>query len=244
MIPYSWHRGAGDPYVGNNLQGYWTMDDNTNNTTIINSVNRDYDGYLSNDNNSSDHSVNGVVNKAIHLSYTDNVSISDASSIYSSSQFSIAFWYKMDANHTVGNWDQYLMTKNDASTNNDGWYMICYAGNNNLSFVSCVVGSTGGACGYGGWTSDIKTEWNHYCFIFDTNETYGNRVKFYLNGTTPSWWGVWFDAMTTINYTSSYPLKFNNNMAGSYDEIRYYNEILAPNQVATLCGPGGYKYGR
>lgn len=152
-----------------NLIAYWKMDDNAANATVTDEVGNNTGTFQDpGDNpNTDNHTVAGKIGTALDFDGADDyIDCGDHSStnfINATTDFSISFWYKMDA---VGNTYERYFTRQDGATG-DGW-CIARNGASGPSFIIEISGDQDYLGFHDG--DDFPATWTFYVVAYDWSE--------------------------------------------------------------------------
>ena len=211
---------------------HWKMNDNAENTTVLESINS-LDG--TSQRNTNLMSVPGKINTALSFDGTnDYITVADNDLIdVGTSDFAISFQVK-STNTGV---QQRLICKRDSSSPYNIGYEIYYSDTNMLGFL------IGDGAGYAGDTFTDVTgffdgEWHHIVLNFDRDA----YVTPYLDGVPKTGkiistrQGSLSNAVELVigAFRGAYAEKFT----GSLDDIRLYNRLLTEQEIANLYSNG------
>lgn len=199
----------------NGLVGWWKFDEGSG-TTAADSSGNGNDGIIT-----AGTFVSGRIgSSAISLNGSTSLVVK-ASGIVQSPPFSVSVWIKGNTQGVA------LSILSSASGNWDGWYMgpgyLVAVNNNDFSATDAS-------------NSDVDSAvWKHFCFVVASSV--GRDV--YVNGvigttgtisSTPSFGSYRF----TLG--CSYRQTVQDNFAdGLYDDVRVYNRVLTPTEIAALA---------
>jgi len=204
------------------------MNDNNDNTIVLDSTNRNHNGVWQHGNTSSD-SVSGKINRALNFNGTSDNIVIDSHADFNNSTFSFCAWLK----HTsaAGNWDRVLSKKSTYSATNG--YEITL--NNTADSTLWVSGSSGSFATSAlqfNWTDQL---WHHIVVVY-----IGSTLRIYADGVNKTYSG---SIASVVSNTQ--PLKLGPNVddantywRGAMDDIRYYNIALSQSQVTSIYNNG------
>lgn len=215
--------GAGNPPVG-----YWKLDENTGTTA----------------NDSSGNSANGTLNGAVYANgkYGSGVNFSaDSDDItlttnnMSSATGTIEFWYKARADYANADTQAMLIGRSNGTGNGD-----FYINKDSLNFSWGITATTDDWLDIPQATIDdywVAGVWNHYTATYDIA---ADDALFYVNGRLIGSdlamnWGTWTPPATW--YIGSHDT--NQDADGTIDDVKIYNYVRTPAQIAYDYNRGG-----
>lgn len=218
--------------------GYWPFNENTGTSSTANIAGSNLQGTLNSMTAGS--WVPGKPGSALDFDGTaDYVSIADHSSLdfNSGSTYTYSFWLKPDSMQEWSTvWGQMV---------NSNTYFLIYAhtsGSSPWTVTSGIaVGSYNGGNSISYRTSNNNVlsigEWSHVTVTYDGSQSAANRIQIYVNGTnqtnTGSGGGDGGTAtLSTANTWIGANQPFGEYYNGAIDEVKYYNTLLTPAQIA------------
>lgn len=219
------------------LVGHWTMNDNTSNTTVVDSSGSGNNGTLTNAGNTSASHATGKMNGALSLDGTNDYVNVATNPLYrvGATAFTVSLWAYVDTT-TFDGTDKGLI---DDSTGNPvgsgGFYMTLddRGGSAPLNGIQFALKT---ATGFEGVNTNDNVFGNAGWYLITA--TYGaNAGKIYINGVESS---SVYNASTGNFIPANSPLvvgAFNNGIVpitGSIDDVRIYNRALTAGEISAL----------
>ena len=224
IFAYDWLETTGDP----TLIGHWTMDDNTDDATVLDSSVNGNHGTAQQ--NTEYMNTIGIIDGALDFDGTsDYVDLGTSTVIKPSSQLSLACWLYVDELSVAG------VINNKIDGQNSGYRLLTA----DTGVVYYQVGCTGGLITVGSSSVITTGAWHLIVATYDEN----NGASIYIDGVPAGsaaaagqiLYGTGSSYLGCLLDGSGNP---KNLYKGSLDDIKIYDRALAVSEVQTLYNAG------